>query len=200
MMQSFKELGLLTNNVQMKKGDTWSLALRGLLQRQGYHSLHNFITTTYGDDYIIAQRLHALYDLLGLTRHILLSKPSSITDSFCDLLEDHLSLGKDERDLVLLNHVVHAEYDDGSIEAHSSSLQLYGDSAQSAMSKTVGYTAAVVADLLLKNRINKKGVLLPLSKEIYQPTLTALRNEGIEFVEAKTHTFSRPPNSIISKI
>mmetsp|Transcript_22574 Transcript_22574/g.29831 ORF Transcript_22574/g.29831 Transcript_22574/m.29831 type:complete len:100 (-) Transcript_22574:302-601(-) len=85
--------------------------------------------------------------------------------------------------MVLMHHGIQAAFEDGSRETHHSSLQIFGDSKMTAMCKTVGYTAAVGTKLLLSEKINEKGVLLPTNKDIYEPCLEALEKEGIKFNE-----------------
>jgi len=45
--------------------------------------------------------------------------------------------------------------------------------------KTVGFTLAIATRMILENRITERGVLLPLSKAIYQPVLAELEKNGI---------------------
>ena len=51
-----------------------------------------------------------------------------------------------------------------------------------AMCKTVGYTAAAGAELILRDELHgESGLLLPTNKRIYRPILEATEIEGIEF-------------------
>ncbi len=52
-----------------------------------------------------------------------------------------------------------------------------------AMCKTVGYTTAIGTKLILDGGITSKGLLLPLSKEVYIPSLDLLKKEGVIFEE-----------------
>lgn len=83
--------------------------------------------------------------------------------------------------MVLMHHDIKARFDDGSHENHSCSLQLFGDDKMTAMSKTVGYTAAIGTKLILEGDITKKGLLLPTSTEVYTPSLDLLKKEGVVF-------------------
>ena len=49
----------------------------------------------------------------------------------------------------------------------------------SAMSLTVGLPTAIGAQLILDGKITLKGVIIPTEKEIYEPVLAALKEEGI---------------------
>ena len=72
------------------------------------------------------------------------------------------------------------------METHTSTLIEYGDldKGQTAMARTVGYTAAIGAQLLLDGGGGKGGgVVVPLSPEWYVPILEGLKGEGIEMRE-----------------
>jgi len=64
------------------------------------------------------------------------------------------------------------------------SLQLYGDEKMTAMSKTVGCTAAIGTRLVLDGTVDTKGLILPLTKQIYEPALDLLSEEGLVFKES----------------
>jgi len=60
-------------------------------------------------------------------------------------------------------------------------MQLFGDDKMTAMCKTVGYTAAIGTKLILEGDMNKKGLLLPTSKDVYTPSLELLKKESVVF-------------------
>jgi hypothetical protein len=51
------------------------------------------------------------------------------------------------------------------------------------MSDTVGIPVGIAAKMLLNNKINSRGVLLPIYKDIYNPVLKELQEYGIRFKE-----------------
>lgn len=101
-------------------------------------------------------------------------------EEFCRALQSALSYLPGERDLVLMQHT----FNDGQIV---SSLHLYGDQDATAMAKTVGLTAACGARLLMerKDELDLKGILLPVQKQVYNPVLDMLAEEGISFTETR---------------
>jgi saccharopine dehydrogenase-like NADP-dependent oxidoreductase len=127
-------------------------------------------------------------DWLGMTGDAALqSVHLSAKDLFCQLLEEKLYYGENERDMILMHHAIGAKFGDGSTEEHYSSLQSFGDRSMSAMCKTVGYTAAAAADLVLNGTLeDRHGLLLPTEKKIYTPILENLKREGIVFEESHT--------------
>jgi saccharopine dehydrogenase-like NADP-dependent oxidoreductase len=65
-----------------------------------------------------------------------------------------------------------------------SSLILKGDDAShTAMARTVGLPLASASALLLNNKISQRGVVVPVSKEIYVPVLEEMKSYGIFFGE-----------------
>lgn len=64
-----------------------------------------------------------------------------------------------------------------------SSLILEGTkNGASAMSRTVGTPTAIGAQLVLDGKIQERGVLRPIYKDIYEPVLEELEKVGIKLV------------------
>jgi len=108
----------------------------------------------------------------------------SVMDAFCTLLTERLSYAPGERDMVAMHHHFVAKYEDGRMEEHESSFMGFGEpGGQTSMAKTVGLTAGIGAELLLRGSIQGRGVLVPTTKDIYLPALEMLEKEGIVFEE-----------------
>jgi saccharopine dehydrogenase-like NADP-dependent oxidoreductase len=109
-------------------------------------------------------------------------KTQSIMHSFCDILLSKLSFAPGERDLVLMQVGVKAEYPDGSRELIEALFESEGEpNGETAMAKTVGLTCAIGVTLLLEKRVHAVGVLGPTLREIYAPSLELLEAEDIHF-------------------
>jgi saccharopine dehydrogenase (NADP+, L-glutamate forming)/spermidine synthase len=92
-----------------------------------------------------------------------------------------------ERDMILLQHEITARLADGRREKITSTLVAYGiPDGDSAMSRTVGLPAAIGARLILEGRIARRGVLIPVHREIYDPILDELRGLDIRFREERS--------------
>ncbi|KAH7296234.1 hypothetical protein KP509_26G014900 [Ceratopteris richardii] len=115
-------------------------------------------------------------------------------EALCARMEDKLTFGPEEQDMVLLHHEIEIKYGHGHCsEKHVATLLEFGDMGtvtkdpfqknHSAMARTVGLPAAVGAELLLAGRINLRGVLRPLHPQIYAPVLEALQSSGINIKE-----------------
>jgi len=180
LLHVFKNMGILDD--RETGAATWHDAIENLQGDRGFHDLRSFILSCAGNNKELASRVYSCMLWLGL-KIAPVSDPSSIVVSFCDLLEQHLQFEDGERDMVLMHHDIKASFDDGSAESHSCSMQLFGDDSMTAMSKTVGYTAAIGTKLILEGDIAKKGLLLPTTKDVYTPSLDLLHKEGIIFEE-----------------
>ncbi|XP_037109733.1 alpha-aminoadipic semialdehyde synthase, mitochondrial [Syngnathus acus] len=102
-------------------------------------------------------------------------------------LEARLSYGSGERDMVVLLSDFGLRHPTGELERKRLSLVVYGEvGGFSAMAKSVGYPAAIAARMLLDGEIASRGVLLPMSKEIYVPALKRLKNEGLNVATASS--------------
>ncbi len=182
LMHVFKNMGLFQETPI--GGSTWGETLQFLLDQQGHADLKSFLISCSGGDTTVASKVAGALKFLDMTTDTTISDPLSVAQSFCDQLEAKLRFEDNERDMVLMHHNIEAAFDDGKKETHLSSLQLYGDDKMSAMCKTVGYTAAVGTDLLLSGGLeHRKGILIPTTKDIYDPCLDALEKEGLVFAE-----------------
>ena len=178
MLHVFKNMGIFDD--KETGAATWHDTLEKLGADRGFNDQRSFILACAGSDKDLASRAYSCMLWLGL-KVAPVSDPSSIVKSFCDLLEQHLQYEENERDMVLMHHQIKAGFGDGSTEHHTCRLQLFGDKNMTAMSKTVGYTAAIGTKLLLDGDISKKGLLLPTSKAVYTPSLELLRKENVVF-------------------
>ena len=111
---------------------------------------------------------------------------ASAFDVLCHLLKTKLQYNEGERDLVVMQHEFEAIFEDRT-EIRTSLLISKGEkNGASAMARTVGLPAAIVTKLILDDKISLKGVQIPLSKEVYEPTLKELESFGISFKEKKS--------------
>lgn len=192
ILNDLQKIGLMEDTVI--EGETWESAIQQLIQTSPYDNLDDMLLANSGTDLSRVARVKNCLNWLGLTTNIQLSDSSSIVNSFCNVLESKLDYKKNERDMVLMHHDIHGIFSDDVVEVHNSSLQVFGDEKMTAMSKTVGYTTAIAAELILDGTIQRKGLLLPTQKEIYIPCLKALEQEGLKFEET-TGVFTLSPES-----
>ncbi|XP_043981576.1 alpha-aminoadipic semialdehyde synthase, mitochondrial [Gambusia affinis] len=102
-------------------------------------------------------------------------------------LEAKLSFAKGERDLIIMRNDVGIRHPTGELEMRQISLVVYGEpNGFSAMAKTVGYPAAIAARMVLDGEISTKGLLVPMTKDIYGPALARLKEEGLHIISKST--------------
>jgi saccharopine dehydrogenase-like NADP-dependent oxidoreductase len=100
------------------------------------------------------------------------------------LLEEKWRLREEDKDMIVMQHLFEIKSADQKITRLESSLVVKGeDSVYTAMAKTVGLPLAIASKLLLNGKIKSRGVLVPVTKEIYVPVLEELEKLGIKFSE-----------------
>ncbi len=101
------------------------------------------------------------------------------------ILEKKWTLDSEDKDMVIMWH----KFDYMELGQHKqiqSSMVVIGDNqTYTAMAKTVGLPVAIATKLMLNGIINKTGIIIPLTKDIYDPILDELANYGINFNEKK---------------
>jgi saccharopine dehydrogenase (NADP+, L-glutamate forming) len=109
------------------------------------------------------------------------TSPFEITS---DLMISKMSLANSERDMVVLQHIFHAEYPDGRKEIIKSSMLDFGTPAtNTSIARTVALPAAIAVTLILDKKISLTGVQRPVVPEIYEPVLAGLEKLGIRMTE-----------------
>ncbi|CAI5665917.1 unnamed protein product [Oreochromis niloticus] len=124
---------------------------------------------------------------LGMLGDELVPHAESILAALAKHLETKLSFDKGERDMIVMRNDVGIRYPTGELETKHISLVVYGDpTGFSAMAKTVGYPLAIAARMVLNGEISTKGLVVPMVKEIYEPVLARLKEEGLHFISKST--------------
>nr|XP_046208416.1 alpha-aminoadipic semialdehyde synthase, mitochondrial isoform X1 [Oncorhynchus gorbuscha]XP_046208417.1 alpha-aminoadipic semialdehyde synthase, mitochondrial isoform X1 [Oncorhynchus gorbuscha]XP_046208418.1 alpha-aminoadipic semialdehyde synthase, mitochondrial isoform X1 [Oncorhynchus gorbuscha]XP_046208419.1 alpha-aminoadipic semialdehyde synthase, mitochondrial isoform X1 [Oncorhynchus gorbuscha] len=111
----------------------------------------------------------------------------TVLASLAKHLEARLSFDEGERDMIIMRNDVGLRHSTGELETKHISLVVYGDpNGYSAMAKTVGYPAAIAARMVLDGEIRTKGLVVPMTKDIYGPALKRLQEEGLKFTSKST--------------
>ena len=206
IMLGLNSLGLLDDSPNdMLKSDslTWCQLMRSSM---GLGDQFSNWKTAVGSKLVSegkVERASAVVDAcewLGLFSDELVGKAPSVMDAFCNLLQRKLGYGPSERDMVILHHIFEIENGNGQWERKTSTLVSYGEpSSYTAMAKTVGFPAAIASRLILEGKVTEKGVIAPLNKEVYEPTLRLLEAEGIECKET-SFPISNSPKDAAAKL
>lgn len=100
-------------------------------------------------------------------------------DALCEVFKDVLKMESNDRDLVMMEH--RFKFTDGS--SATSTLIEFGNDRDTAMSRTVGITAAIGVCLLLEGKHPGPGIHLPTARWVFDEALDRLKHEGIQFAE-----------------
>jgi len=99
------------------------------------------------------------------------------------ILEKKWNLSADDKDMIVMLHRIYYDLDGQTKELNSHLIVIGEDSTFTAMAKTVGLPLGIATKLVMTGDIKTPGVQLPISKEIYDPALTQLKDYGISFEE-----------------
>jgi saccharopine dehydrogenase-like NADP-dependent oxidoreductase len=107
----------------------------------------------------------------------------SAADILQTILEKKLALLPNDKDMVVMMHEI--EYENKQEKSLIKSvLAVKGDNNRfTAMAKTVGLPLGIAASLILENKIDTRGLHIPIIESIYEPVLRELRLNGIAFDE-----------------
>ncbi|MDE3182123.1 MAG: saccharopine dehydrogenase NADP-binding domain-containing protein [Bacteroidota bacterium] len=99
------------------------------------------------------------------------------------LLEKNLVMKPTDQDMIIMLHEIKFSVEGKDKETRSCLIVKGEDKTHTAMAKTVGLPLGIAAMLILKNKINVKGLHIPVIPEIYEPVLAGLELNGIKFKE-----------------
>jgi len=136
----------------------------------------------YTDDKI--HQILKTFEWCGMFSNTPVRKRNTFIDCFCELLIDKLQYEKHDRDMIILHHILEIDWPNGKLETRTSTLVHYGEEygvGDTVMSYLVGLPVALAAELLLNDAIKEKGVIRPVTPDIFRPMLVALHNEGVRF-------------------
>ncbi|MFS4454687.1 saccharopine dehydrogenase family protein [Maribacter sp. 2304DJ31-5] len=112
------------------------------------------------------------------------------------ILEDSWTLKPNEKDMIVMYHKFGYEINGKKKQIDSNTVVIGKDRVHTAMSKTVGLPVAIATLLILNGKITAPGVQIPISKEIYEPILSELKNYGIRFKEFEVPYLGYDPDSV----
>ena len=101
-----------------------------------------------------------------------------------EVLRKKWSLDANDKDMIVMQHKFEYFLDN---EKHNLKLSMVVkgyDSIQTGMAKTVGLPVFFACKLLLEEKLQLKGVRIPIYPEIYKPILQQLYQEGIQFLRS----------------
>ncbi|MEJ4090005.1 saccharopine dehydrogenase family protein [Galbibacter orientalis] len=145
-------------------------------------------------DDIMWEKLQEL-DLFDASKKIGI-KNATPAQALQKILEDHWLLNDDDKDMIVMYHKFGYTLNGKKHQIDSSMVALGKDKTYTAMSKTVGLPLGIAALKILNKEITATGVVIPISKDIYEPVLSALENYGITFIEKEVPYMGYNPNNV----
>jgi saccharopine dehydrogenase (NAD+, L-glutamate forming) len=112
------------------------------------------------------------------------------------ILMDKWTLGKDDKDMIVMYHKFGYELDGVKKQLDSNMVIIGDDQIHTAMAKTVGLPVAIASLKILNKEITTPGVLRPISKEVYNPILEELKNYGVSFNEYDMKYLGYNPDNV----
>jgi len=94
-----------------------------------------------------------------------------------------MSLGKNEKDMIVMHHEFIAQYPSKKEYITSTLLDFGIPKGDSAISRTVALPAAIAVKMILHDEIDITGVHIPVIPEIYNPIISELEEMNIKFKE-----------------
>lgn len=99
------------------------------------------------------------------------------------ILKKKWTIRPDQKDQIVMWHLFDYE-ENGMAKRIRSAMVADGENAtDTAMSKTVGLPLGIAAKLLVTNKVEARGVQIPITPEFYNPILSELETLGFEFIE-----------------
>ncbi|WP_456420866.1 saccharopine dehydrogenase family protein [Lutibacter sp.] len=99
------------------------------------------------------------------------------------ILKDSWTLKEDDKDMIVMQHLFGYELNGEKHQIESSMVCIGDNQTYTAMAKTVGLPVAIATLKILNKEIKTPGVQIPINKEVYEPILKELKENGIIFKE-----------------
>jgi len=112
------------------------------------------------------------------------------------ILMDSWTLKTEDKDMIVMQHKFGYEYKGEKRQIESSMVVIGEDETYTAMAKTVGLPVAIATLKILNGEITTPGVQLPITKEVYEPILKELNENGIVFKEVKVPYLGYNPENV----
>jgi saccharopine dehydrogenase-like NADP-dependent oxidoreductase len=184
-IQSFKDLNLMdvenSHNLQDQTYAQFTVSVVGAKKgadvRQAVADKLNLKVTS---DVVKQLQWLGLFD----DRPVPMSKGTN-ADLLLGLMQEKMIYEDHEKDMIIIHNEALIEFDN-RIEKRMSTMKVEGRPyGHSAMSRAVSLPAAIASRLILEGTIRSKGVLKPITEEIYKPVLAELEENEYKF-EHKT--------------
>jgi saccharopine dehydrogenase (NADP+, L-glutamate forming)/spermidine synthase len=185
-LKKIVDLGMLDETpVTYSAGTTYAQYMTRFLRSRATGDLRKDLAAQLSIDR--ASAILDRFEWLGLLSNetiAITGQKTTPLDVLCALMEKKMQYKPGERDMLVLCHYFVANFPSGSREKLTSTMIDFGrPGGDSSMSRTVSLPAAIGSRLVLTGTINKPGVHIPVTKDIYDPVLDELDKLDIRCVE-----------------
>ncbi|MCF3107529.1 saccharopine dehydrogenase NADP-binding domain-containing protein [Niabella sp. CC-SYL272] len=130
------------------------------------------------------QLVATMFRYLGLLDLVPIPPQATVSaDILQYLLETRLPLAAGDRDMIIMVHEITYQVQEQQRQITSSLVVKGDDAMRTAMAKTVGLPLGIATKLILNGTVRTTGLQIPTSKELYEPILAELQQNGIRFTE-----------------
>ncbi len=99
------------------------------------------------------------------------------------ILMDKWSLAPEDKDMIVMYHKFGYEMNGEKKQIDATMVNIGKDQSHTSMARTVGLPVAIATLKILNGTISTPGVQLPITREVYEPILKELAENGISFRE-----------------
>ncbi len=183
IMDKIKAMNLISNTEMDFTGMSYKQFVETMINDESDFSIEDKISNFF-DDEDVELLLDALYYIDLLSDKDMGYKKTTPFEITSDRMISKMILADDASDMVAMQHIFLAEYEDGRREVIKSSLLNFGNpQTDTAIARTVALPAAIGVKNILSGIISEKGVLRPTLPTIYNPVLDELETLGIKMIE-----------------
>jgi saccharopine dehydrogenase-like NADP-dependent oxidoreductase len=183
VIDAFKKIGLLGCDKMSMQNLTHAQMLAKLIGANSSDNIKqkvsDFLGVATNSNPIVALEWLGLFSDTNIGR-----EEDSPFEVVSDIMIDKMMIKEDERDMVIMQHTFVASYPDGNKEVIRSRMLDFGTlKTDTSIARTVALPAACAVEMILENKIQAKGVHIPVTPEIYNPILDTLEKLDIKLIE-----------------
>ncbi len=189
-IDAMKQLNLISYDKFDMSGMTYAGMIASLIKAKDSNNIKSkvaeYLKIPAGSHAINAIEWLGLFENKAMNRNT--DSPFEVTS---DLMIGKMVLGKNERDMVAMQHTFLASYPDACLPARQGKKEVirsrmldFGTLAtDTSIARTVALPAAIGVKMILENKINIHGVFRPVLPAIYNPILDELETMNIKMIE-----------------
>jgi saccharopine dehydrogenase-like NADP-dependent oxidoreductase len=116
------------------------------------------------------------------------------------LLEEKWKMRDWDKDMVILQSEVLYQLNGKRERLKSTMVYIGKEKMHTAMTYTAGLPAAIGARLIMEGKVKDRGVIIPVSKDIYIPALKELEEYGVIFKQELVYEKSKPVAPVVRRL